>query len=93
MRIEWLPEAERTFSEQTDWIAERDPFAAITVGDAVEAFVARLRDYPTIGRFGRVPGTRELVVTGTPYIVVYRVETSAVVVLRLLYGAQRWPPD
>jgi toxin ParE1/3/4 len=38
-----------------------------------------------------VPGTRELVVTGTPFIVVYRVEAATVVILRVLHGAQRWP--
>jgi len=42
---------------------------------------------------GRVAGTRELVVVGTPYIVVYRIEPAAVVILRVLHGAQRWPSD
>jgi plasmid stabilization system protein ParE len=33
-----------------------------------------------------------LPVAGTPYLVVSRVEPDAVVVLRVLHGAQRWPP-
>lgn len=37
-------------------------------------------------------GTRELVVLGTPYVVVYRIEAAAVVILRILHGAQQWPP-
>lgn len=92
MRIEWLPQAARNLTAQLEWIAERDPWAAIDTGDAVHAAVQRLADHPAMGRPGRVAGTRELVVLGTPYLVVYRIEQAAVLVLRVLHGAQRWPP-
>lgn len=91
MRIEWLPQAEHNLIAQLDWIAEHDPWAAIDMGDAIQAAVDRLADHPVMARPGRVPGTRELVVVGTPYVVVYRLEASVVVVLRVLHGAQRWP--
>lgn len=91
MRVEWLPEAERSLEAQIKWIAAQNSWAAIDVGDAIEAAVARLGDYPAVGRPGRVGETRELVVVGTPYVVVYRIEASAVLVLRVLHGAQRWP--
>lgn len=93
MRIEWLPEAARNLTAQIDWIAERDPWAAIDVGDAIHEAIARLADHPAIGRPGRVVSTRELVVVGTPYAVVYRIEQTVVLVLRILHGAQRWPPQ
>ena len=92
MRIEWLPGAARNLTAQLEWIAERDPWAAIDAGDAVHAAVARLADHPALGRPGRVPATRELVVVGTPYIVVYRVERTVVLVLRILHTAHRGPP-
>lgn len=92
MKIEWLPEAERNLEGQLDYIAERNPAIAVEIGDAVHAAVARLGRYPRSARPGRVAGTRELVVTGTPFIVVYRVESAAVVIVRVLHGAQRWPP-
>lgn len=92
MKISWLPEAERNRQTQLAYIAERNPRAAIEVGDAIEAAVARLADFPKSGRPGRVQSTRELVVTGTPYVIVYRIERAGVVILRLLHGAQRWPP-
>ncbi len=92
MRIEWLPEAASNLTAQLDWIAERDPWAAIDVGDAIHDAIARLADHPALGRPGRVVATRELRVAGTPYVVVSRVEPTAVVVLRILHGAQRWPP-
>jgi toxin ParE1/3/4 len=50
-----------------------------------------LANHPHMGRAGRIKGTRELVVSGTPYVIAYRVEPDAVVILRLLHGAQRWP--
>ncbi len=92
MKVEWLPEAERNRESQLATIVERNPRAAIDLGDAIEAAVARLADYPESARPGRVQGTHELVVTGTPYVVVYRIEPAAMVILRVLHGAQRWPP-
>jgi plasmid stabilization system protein ParE len=61
------------------------------MGDTIHAAVGRLADYPAIAPPGRVAGTRELVVIGTPYIVIYRIEATAIVVLRVLHAAQRWP--
>ena len=92
MKVAWLPEAKRNRESQLAYIAERDPRAAIDLGDSIEAAVARIADYPESGRPGRVQGTRELVVTGTPFVVVYRIEPTAIVILRVLHGAQRWPP-
>lgn len=92
MRVEWLPTAVRDLHDQLDWIADQDPWAAISVGDTINAAVGRLADHPNLARAGRVAGTRELVVVGTPYVVVYRIEAAAVLVLHVLHGARRWPP-
>lgn len=93
MNIDWLPSAARTLEDQISWIAERNPQAAVDMGEAIEGAVSRLSDFPESARQGRVPGTRELVVPATPFIVVYRVEATGVVILRVLHGAQKWPPD
>ena len=90
MRVEWLPEAEHSLKAQLEWIAEHHPWAALDMGDAIHTAVGRLADYPAMARSGRVAGTRELVVVGTPHIVVYRIKPSAVVILRVLHGAERW---
>ena len=74
------------------YVSQDNPNASIEqvlrVLDAVES----LEDYPNLGRAGRVPGTRELVVGGTPYLVIYRVHTNILWVLRILHHARRWPP-
>ena len=93
MNVEWLPSAVRTLGVQLSCIADRNPQAAVDMSDAIEAAVSRLADFPESARPGRVSGTRELVVPATPFIVVYRIETTGVVILRILHGAQKWPPD
>jgi len=45
------------------------------------------------GRAGRVAGTRELVIVGTPFIVAYRVEKKEVRVVAVLHAAQKWPDE
>lgn len=72
-------------------MARDNPGAAINTVLRVLEAVEGLAEHPNIGRPGRVPGTRELVVSGTPYIAIYRVRTNTVWVLRVLHGARRWP--
>lgn len=70
-----------------------NPAAAIAIDERIVAATRRLRDFPEIGRPGRVSGTRELVITGTPYIAAYRVAGETIRILRVLHGAQQWPDD
>ncbi len=91
MRVEWTEAAEQNALDIADYIAVDNPTAARAQITEIREQVGQLAEHPRIGRLGRVAGTRELVVNRTPYIVAYRVETSAVVVLRVLHGAQRWP--
>ncbi len=51
---------------------------------------AALADFPRRGRPGRVGGTRELVIVGTPFIVVYRIR-DAVEIVGFLHARQQWP--
>ncbi len=64
--------------------------AARTVLEIIEA-VEQLAGHPGMGRPGRVPGTRELIIARLPYIVVYRVRGNVLEILRVLHGAMRWP--
>ncbi len=91
MKLAWLPAAWRSLDAQLDYIAQDGPVAAVGQGDRVMEAATRLADFPESGRMGRVPGTRELVVRGTPFIIAYRVREEDVVILRVLHGAQRWP--
>lgn len=75
-----------------DHIALENPSAALDIWDDIERQIERLRDFPRSGRIGRMPETRELVVSGTPYIVVYLISDD-VELIRVLHGAQKWPPE
>lgn len=44
-----------------------------------------------MGRLGRVHGTRELVIPGTPLLIAYRVRKDGIRILAVLHGARRWP--
>jgi toxin ParE1/3/4 len=72
------------------YIARDNPSAAADIAQRIRDALKLLGDYPAAGRAGRVPNTRELVVTGTPYILPYRVRAEAVEILRVLHGARQW---
>ena len=93
MIIDWLPQAVRNRFDQLDYIAESNPLAAADQDEEIERQVNMLCDHPKLGRPGRVKGTRELVISSTPFVLVYRLRGSQrVEVLRLLHGSQLWPP-
>jgi plasmid stabilization system protein ParE len=92
MRVRWLRQALRNLDEEATYIAADDPAAARLVVARVLGAVAALAQQPGLGRPGRVPGTRELVVLKTRYIVPYRVRGDIVEVLRVFHTSRR-PPE
>jgi plasmid stabilization system protein ParE len=92
MRVKWLRTALRNLDEEATHTAADDPAAARLVVERVLAAVARLEHLPAMGRPGRVPGTRELVVEKTRYIVPYRVRDDVVEILRVFHTSRRLPP-
>jgi toxin ParE1/3/4 len=92
MTIRWSDEALDDLRSLHAYISKDNPVAAQKVALAILSSVeTNLRDNPHIGRPGRVNGTRELVITGTPYVVPYRVKHGVIQVLRVYHGARRWP--
>lgn len=74
-----------------NYLTRNSSSAAERVTARIVGVAENVIDSPGIGRSGRVLGARELVVSGTPYIVVYRVRGQAVELLGVLHSAQRWP--
>ena len=91
MKIIWLGLALRDLRDQAEYIAEDDPDAAERLVTRVYEAVDRLAHHPGLGRPGRIPGTRELVVSGTRLVIPYRVRAHQVEILRVFHGAQRQP--
>ena len=91
MNIRWLPRAQHDRLEQLDYIARDNPLAAIGQDEQMERQVNMLLAHPKMGRPGRVAGTRELVISRTRFVVVYRLQGLYIEVLRVLHSAQQWP--
>jgi len=92
MIIVWSPVAIDDLAALRAYIAEDNPAAAERIALRIlYAIDELLAAQPRSGRPGRVPGTRELVVTRTPYIVPYRIRQNRIEVLRIYHGARRWP--
>jgi toxin ParE1/3/4 len=91
MRVRWLRTALRNLDEEASFIAADDAVAARLVVGRVLRAVAQLAEQPGLGRPGRVPGTRELIVSKTRYIVPYRVQGDTVEVLRVFHTSRRLP--
>lgn len=92
MNIVWSPEAIDDLASLRAYIAEDSSAAAQRVVLRIlNNNETLLPDNPRIGRPGRVPGTRELVVPRTPFIVPYRIQGRTIHILRIYHGARRWP--
>jgi plasmid stabilization system protein ParE len=88
MRIKWAPEARRQADEIWHYIALDDPGAADHMVTRLVAAVEKLAHFPHLGRPGR-EGSRELVVVGTHFVVVFRVEGEEIKIGTVVHGAQR----
>ena len=89
----WTGSAEADLQRNIERYAETDPLTAWRIyGEVIERAEA-LAEHPRMGRRGRITGTKELVLKGTPFILVYRVAKDQVEVLRVLHGAQAWPEE
>lgn len=91
MRVRWLDRALRDLNEAEAYIAKDDPQAAAGVVVRIVRAASHLKDQPGIGRSGRVPGTKELIVPKTPFIVPYRVKDDTVQILRVYHSSRKWP--
>jgi toxin ParE1/3/4 len=88
----WSPEAIEDLASLRAYIEQDDPAAAQRVVlRIIHSVEDLLSENPEMGRPGRVPGTRELVVPRTPFVVPYRLQGKTMQILRVYHGARRWP--
>jgi toxin ParE1/3/4 len=91
VKIRWTKQAIEDLEHARDFIASQNPSAARSVITRIESALHALRSYPEMGRRGRVEGTRELIVSGTPFVIPYRFGTNSIEVLAVMHGHRRWP--
>lgn len=88
MKIAWRAKARADIVALFDHITRESPAGAARVRNAILYSINFLADWPDMGRKGR-EGYRELVVSRTPYIVIYRRLPRRVVIHRVLHASQR----
>ena len=93
MIIRWLDDAVNDLRSLRSYIAQDNTAAAGKVVKKILCTIDVLSEQPGMGRPGRVPNTRELIVYGTPYIAPYRVKKNAIEILRVFHCVMQWPED
>jgi len=93
MIIKWLDDTIPDLQALREYIAQDKPSAANRLAKEILKVVDLLSAQPSMGRSGRVLGTRELIVSSTPYIIPYRVKNNSIEILRVLHVAMEWPKE
>jgi toxin ParE1/3/4 len=91
VELRWTPSALADLDSARAFFEERNLKAAVRIANRLEEAVSSLKPFPALGRGGRLRGTREIVVSGTPLIVIYRVRENQVQIVRVLHHARKWP--
>ncbi|WP_193334674.1 type II toxin-antitoxin system RelE/ParE family toxin [Devosia beringensis] len=93
MKLRWTNAARRDREVIYVYVEADNPDAALRLDERFRDRAAQLTGLPYLGRAGRVPGTRELTIAGSSYVLVYRVEPGLVSIIRVIHTARTWPED
>ena len=95
MQLKWTDPAVDDLDHIEQYITENNSttVAIDIVLNVLDSTEKILSNHPYAGRIGRVKDTRELVIDGIPFTVIYRVKLSDIQVLRVLHDAQQWPRE
>src|SRR3990172_5531453 len=91
MKLRWTRIALQDLRHLHEYISEDNTLAASRMGVRIQDATQRLKKHPQMGRPGPVQGTRELVIAGSPYIVVYILRDSEIQIVAVIHSAVRWP--
>jgi toxin ParE1/3/4 len=90
MKVVWSEQARQEWATQYRFYFSRNPEAARRIRQAVMNGAKRLRTHPHMGRLGHMEGSRELAISGTPFLLVYDVNPVRVEILHVYDGRQDW---
>jgi toxin ParE1/3/4 len=83
MRLRWTVPAAGDLENISNYLQEHYPYFAESTVRTIYRRILALKTAPNQGRPGHRSGTRELVLTPLPYIVVYSVGDEAVEILHI----------
>ena len=90
MQIRWHEDAINDLAALRQYIAQDNPQAAQRIAGKILERVKFLKEHPMLGKAGRIHVSRELVVIGTPYTVIYLPQPDVISILRVFHQAQQW---
>ena len=91
MKIKLTKLAAQDLQSTKDYISQDKPNAGLAVIRRVIEAIDNIVTFPSMGRTGRVPHTKELVVSGTPLIIVYQIMQDTLYIVRIIHTAKKWP--
>jgi toxin ParE1/3/4 len=91
VKIRWTAVAAEDLKSAHEYLCEGSPERADAIIERILSSIDLLERHPNLGREGRIKGTRELVVTGTRFVVFYRLHRNQVEILGVLHAARKWP--
>lgn len=89
VEIVWSPLARARLQEIRANVTLDNPAAAERLATRIVAVVEALRNHPRLGRAGAEPGIRELIIGGTPYVILYRLRRERVIISTIWHTAQK----
>ncbi len=94
MSVQWTEKSSQDLNHIEEYIREENPKAAITtILNIINSAETQLSKHPAIGRPGRHPQTRELIIADTPYIIPYQIIGETVYLLRVIHSSMQWPDE
>jgi len=91
MKVVWSRRAVQHLIHLREYIARDSGQNAALAAQRILKAIDLLRNHPEMGRPGRLVGTRELVVPGSPYVIPYRVRRDRLELIDVFHGRQKWP--
>jgi toxin ParE1/3/4 len=89
--IEWTEQAIEQLDQARDYIAlSNSEEVAHRITTLIVTAIQQLASFPMSGRSGLILGTREVVISNTPFIAGYAIEPRRIVILAIYHGAQQW---
>jgi toxin ParE1/3/4 len=90
MQVRWHENAINDLVSLRQYIAQDNSHAAQRIAGKILESARLLKEHPLLGKAGRIHSTRELVVTGTPFTIIYLPQPDSVAILRVFHHMQQW---
>ncbi len=91
MKIKLSKLAAQDLQSTFDYINKENSSAANSIVKRIIDSIENLTNFPAMGRPGRVPHTKELVVSSSPIIIVYQVQQNTLFIIRIIHSSRKWP--